>query len=251
MTEEIEREEVGLFVHQVLNDYFRNKVGRILSEDEMSLRELEQTLRSRFEKSYGPSLAGETYLLRRQIERHLKDFIRGYQIPQIKRVPTEIIGLEQRIEVVKDSFRFGVRLDRIEKRGDRTVILDYKTSANPKPLTINFRKLNLESREAWPEVIGTLQLPLYTLIYSEATRPQPKDVDSMFLLLGKTRMDEGIELPLLKDGDDREQRLNDLHRIIFILLGEIVDPHRPFEAPRMERQACRNCPFGQICTNQD
>jgi hypothetical protein len=217
----------------------------------MSLRELEQTLRSRFEKSYGPSLAGETYLLRRQIERHLKDFIRGYQIPQIKRVPTEIIGLEQRIEVVKDSFRFGVRLDRIEKRGDRTVILDYKTSANPKPLAINFRKLNLDIREAWPEVIGTLQLPLYTLIYAEATRPQPKDVDSMFLLLGKTRMDEGIELPLLKDGDDREQRLNDLHRIIFILLGEIVDPHRPFEAPRMERQVCRNCPFDQICTNQD
>jgi hypothetical protein len=217
----------------------------------MSLRELEQTLRSRFEKSYGPSPAGEAYLLRRQIERHLKDFIRGYQIPKIKRVPTEIIGLEQRIEVVKDSFRFGVRLDRIEKREDRTVILDYKTSANPKPLTINFRKLNLDTREAWPEVIGTFQLPLYTLIYSEATRSQPKDVDSMFLLLGKTRVDEGIELPLFEDGDDREERLNDLRRIIFILLAEIVDPHRPFEAPRMERRACRSCPFGQICTNQD
>jgi len=251
MTEEIEREEVGLFVHQVLHDYFGNKIGRILSEKDMSLRELEQTLRSRFEKSYGPSPVGEAYLLRRQIESHLKDFIRGYQIPKIKRVPTEIIGLEQRIEAVKDSFRFGVRLDRIEKRGDRTVILDYKTSANPKPLTINFRKLNLESREAWPEVIGTLQLPLYTLIYSEATRTQPKDVDSMFLLLGKTRVDEGIELPLFEDRDEREEKLNILHRIISILLGEIVDPHRPFEAPRMERQACRNCPFGQICTNED
>jgi CRISPR/Cas system-associated exonuclease Cas4 (RecB family) len=251
ITEEIEREEVGLFVHQVLHDYFRNKIGRILSEKEMSLRELEQTLRSRFEKSYGPSPAGEAYLLRRQIERHLKDFIREYQIPKIKRVPTEIIGLEQRIEVVKDSFRFGVRLDRIEKREDRTVILDYKTSANPKPLTINFRKLNLDTREAWPEVIGTFQLPLYTLIYSEATRSQPKDVDSMFLLLGKTRVDEGIELPLFEDGDHREERLNDLHRIIFILLAEIVDPHRPFEAPRMERRACRSCPLGQICTNQE
>jgi hypothetical protein len=100
-------------------------------------------------------------------------------------------------------------------------------------------------------VIGTFQLPLYTLIYSEATRSQPKDVDSMFLLLGKTRVDEGIELPLFEDGDDREERLNDLRRIIFILLAEIVDPHRPFEAPRMERRACRSCPFGQICTNQD
>ena len=251
ISEEIEREEVGLFVHQVLHDYFRNKIGRILSEKEMSLRELEQTLRSRFEKSYGPSPTGEAYLLRRQIERHLKDFIRGYQIPKIKMAPTEIIGLEQKIEVVKDSFRFGVRLDRIEKRGDRTVILDYKTSANPKPLTINFRKLNLDTREAWPEVIGTLQLPLYTLIYSEATRAHSKDVDSMFLLLGKTRVDEGIELPLFEDGDDRQERLNDLHRMIFILLGEIVDPCRPFEAPRMERWACRGCPFGQICTNQE
>ena len=251
ITEEIEREEVGLFVHQVLHDYFGNKAGRILSEKEMSLRELEQTVRSRFEKSYGPSPAGEAYLLRRQIENHLKDFIRRYQIPKIKRVPTEIIGLEQRIEVVKDSFKFGVRLDRIEKRGDRTVILDYKTSANPKPLTIRFRKLNLDSREAWPEVIGTLQLPLYTLIYSEATLSQTKDVDSMFLLLGKTRVDEGIELPLFEAGDDREKRLDDLRRIIFILLGEIVDPHRPFEAPRMEKRACRSCSFGQICTNQE
>ena len=106
------------------------------------------------------------YLLRNQVENHLKDFIRNYQVPKIKEFQTEILGLEQRIDVIKDSFKLGARLDRIEKRGERIVIIDYKTSANKNYLTINYNKLDLENRDSWSEAIGSLQLPFYLLTYS-------------------------------------------------------------------------------------
>ena len=74
------------------------------------------------------------------------DFIRNYQVPKIREFQTRILGLEQRVDVKKGSFNFGARLDRVEKRNDRTMIIDYKTSANKNYLAINYNKLDLKNR---------------------------------------------------------------------------------------------------------
>jgi ATP-dependent helicase/nuclease subunit B len=249
VSDELEREEIGLFVHQVLFDYFKEKTRRTLSEKDMSLKELEKIIHVLFEEQYGKDPAGEIYLLRRQIEKHLKDFIKYYQIPKIKDFPLEIMSLEHRLEVVKESFRLTARLDRVEKRGGRTTIIDYKTSANKKYLSINFNKLNRGNREGWSEVIGTLQLPFYLTVYSQAAGEKPEEIDCAFLLLGRTRIDSAIELPLFEDKAEFNQRFGDLYHVIFSLLREIVDPEQPFLPTNTPKNRCDQCTYRHICTN--
>jgi len=249
ISDELEREEIGLFVHQVLFDYFKEKMGRALSEKDMSLRELEKIIHGRFEEQYGKDPSGEIYLLRNQMENHLKDFIKNYQIQKIKEIPIQIMNLEHRLEVVSNSFRLTARLDRVEKRGGRTAIIDYKTSANKKYLSINFNKLDRENRESWSEAIGTLQLPFYRTVYSRDTGEKPEEIDCFFLLLGRNIIDTTIELPLFEDKTEFDQRFEDLQHIIFSLLKEIIDLKEAFMPTTTPKNRCDRCLYRHICTN--
>jgi CRISPR/Cas system-associated exonuclease Cas4 (RecB family) len=251
VSEEFEKEEIGSFVHQVLHNYFKGKMGSILSEKDMNFREFEKVIQKEFEEKYGKDPAGEMYLLRNQIERHLKDFIRNYQLPKIKEIQTEILGLEQRIDVVRDSFRLGARLDRIERRGERIVIIDYKTSANKNYLAIHYNKLDLKNRDSWIEAIGSLQLPIYLITYSTLSGEKPDNIDCMFLLLGKARIDADIEVPLFKDEAEFKENFENLTRIILSLLREVVDSETPFMPTIDQKDSCGRCAYGYICTNSD
>jgi CRISPR/Cas system-associated exonuclease Cas4 (RecB family) len=249
VSEEFEKEEIGSFVHMVLHDYFKGKIGSVLTQKEMNLKELGKVIRKHFDEQYGEDPTGEIYLLRNQVERHLRDFIKYYQLPRIRAFQTKILGLEQRIDVVKDSFKLGARLDRVEKREDRTVIIDYKTSANKNYLTIHYNRLDLKNRDSWGEAIGSLQLPFYLLTYSTLTGEKPENIDCMFLLLGKTRIDTDIEVPLFKNEDEFKENFGNLNRIIFHLLREIVNPDQPFLPTIDPKKNCSQCVYGYICTN--
>jgi ATP-dependent helicase/nuclease subunit B len=249
ISEEFEKEEIGSFVHLVLSDYFKGKTGTILTEKEVNLREFEKLIRQHFEEQYGEDPAGEFYLLRNQVGRHLKDFIKYYQMPKIREFQTKILGVEQRIDVVKHSFKLGARLDRVEKRGERTVIIDYKTSANKSYLIIRYDKLDLKNRDSWNEAIGSLQLPFYLITYSALTGEEPENIDCLFLLLGKTRIDSDIEVPLFKNVTEFKEHFGNLTQVIFGLLREIVNPDQPFVPTVDPKKNCNRCPYGYICTN--
>jgi CRISPR/Cas system-associated exonuclease Cas4 (RecB family) len=249
ISEEFEKEEIGSFVHLVLCDYFKGRAGSVLTEKEMNLKEFEKVFAKDFEEQYGKDPTGEIYLLRNQVERHLKEFIRNYQVPKIKEFRTKILGLEQRVDVKKDSFKLGARLDRVEKRGERTAILDYKTSANKDYLTIRYNRLDLKNRDSWSEAIGTLQLPFYLLTYSHLTGEKPEAIDSMFLLLGRARIDSDIEVPLFKNDTEFRENFGNLTEVIFSLLREIVNPDQPFMPTVDTKKNCGRCPYGYICTN--
>jgi len=249
VSEEFEKEEIGSFVHLVLYDYFKGKTGSVLTEKEMNLKKFEEVIHKHFEEQYGKDPTGGIYLIRNQVERHLKDFIKNYQVPKIKEFQTKILGLEQRIDVVKDSFKLGVRLDRVEKRTDRIVIIDYKTSANKNYLTVNYNKLDLKNRDSWTEAIGTLQLPFYLVTYSTLTGEKPENIDCMFLLLGRARIDSDIEVPLFKNEAEFNENYGNLTEVIFSLLREIVNPDQPFKPTIDPKKNCGRCAYGYICTN--
>jgi ATP-dependent helicase/nuclease subunit B len=183
------------------------------------------------------------------VEKHLKDFIEYYQMPKIREFQTKILGLEQRIDVVKHSFKLGARLDRVEKRGERTVIIDYKTSANKNSFTLRYDKLDLKNRDSWNEAIRTLQLPFYLVAYSALTGEKPEDVDCLFLLLGRTRINSDIEVPLFKNGTEFQEHFGSLSHVIFSLLREIVNPDQPFLPTIDPKRNCGGCAYGYICTN--
>jgi ATP-dependent helicase/nuclease subunit B len=249
VSEEFEKEEIGSFVHLVLSDYFKRKTGSVLTEKEMNLKEFEKVVRQRFEEQYGKDPAGEIYLLRNQVENHLKDFIKNYQVPKIKEFQTKILGLEQRVDVVRESFKLGARLDRVEKRGDKIIIIDYKTSSNKNYLTINYNKLDLKNRDSWSEAIGTLQLPFYLVTYSTLTGEKPENIDCMFLLLGRTRIDTDIEVPLFKNETEFKENFGNLTQVIFSLLREVSNLDQPFIPTIDTKNNCGRCAYGYICTN--
>ncbi len=249
ISEDFEKEEIGSFVHLVLCDYFKSKIGSLLTEKEINLKEFGKVLRRDFEAQYGKDPTGEIYLLRNQIERHLKDFIRYYQLPKIKEFQTKILGLEQWIDIKKGSFKLRARLDRVEKRGGRTAIIDYKTSANKNALTIRYHRLDLKDRDSWSAAIGSLQLPFYLLTYSTLTGEKPETIDCMFLLLGKARIDSDMEVPLFKNEIEFKENSGNLNQVILSLLEEIVDLERPFLPTTGPKNRCRRCPYGYICSN--
>ncbi len=251
VSEEFEKEEIGLFVHHVLSDYFKGRVGLILTEKEMELKEFGKIFHKYFEEQYGRDPAGEIYLLRTQVRRHLEDFIRNYQMPKIKEFRTKILDLEREIHVKRDSFRFRARLDRVEKRDDRTVIIDYKTSANKNSLAINYKKLDLKNRDSWCKAIGSLQLPFYLLAYSTLTGERPERIDCMFLLLGRARIDSDIEVPLFKDENEFKENFGKLSEVISGLLREIANPIQAFVPTNDPKKRCGRCAYGYICTNAD
>jgi len=249
ISEEFDKEEIGSFVHLVLCEYFKGKTGAVLTEKEMNLNAFGKVIRTRFEEQYGKDPTGEIYLLRNQVEVHLKDFMKNYQMPKLREFQTKILGLEQRIDVTKDSFKLRARLDRVEKRGERTAILDYKTSANKNYLIIRYNRLDLKNRDSWSETIGSLQLPFYLLLYSMLTGEDPEKIDCMFLLLGRTRIDSDIEVPLFKDEAESKEQFGKLSQIIFRLLREIVNPDQPFQPTIDPKNNCGRCAYGSMCTN--
>jgi CRISPR/Cas system-associated exonuclease Cas4 (RecB family) len=170
-------------------------------------------------------------------------------VPKLKEFQTKILGLEQRVDVKKDSFKLGARLDRVEKRADRTVIIDYKTSANKNYLTIRYNKLDLKNRDSWSEAIGSLQLPFYLLTYSALTGEEAEKIDCLFLLLGRARIDSDIEVPLFKSETEFKENFGNLTQVIFSLLREIVNPDQPFLPTMLPKNNCGRCAYGYICTN--
>ncbi len=135
----------------------------------------------------------------------------------------------------------------MEERDGRTFLIDYKTSANRAYYRMRLDRLSLEERESWHRWIPTLQLPIYVLLHSQETGTAPADIQAMFLLLGRNRVDSGIELPLFEDPAASYESWAVLERVLEDLLKEIVSPEAPFSPAADLRAACPRCDFTAIC----
>lgn len=246
---DIERQEIGKFVHHVLSQYFLKRKGFPLNEKDIDLRELGLLINRLFDKEYGETPGGAVYLLRQQIKRHLRDFFEKYFVPLIKEGPAAMLSCEEDIRLVKESFNLRGRIDAVIKRGEKTVIIDYKTGANPNFLKINFDKLDIENRDSWSAAIGSIQLPFYLMLYSEHTGKAIKDLNGMFLLLGRSLINREIELPLFVD-EDGEEKYELLKGLIFRLLNEIIDPELSFKPAADRKNSCPDCSYKHICGMQ-
>ncbi|MBI5787708.1 MAG: PD-(D/E)XK nuclease family protein [Candidatus Schekmanbacteria bacterium] len=239
---------IGNIVHEALYKYFQGKTQRTLTENDLNTGELDLIIANLFEKRYGQNLPGNVYLLRRQIRKHLADFIENYQIPLVRNCSVEVIHLEHQINFIKNSYRFFAKLDRVEKRNGRVTIIDYKTSSNKDYLRINFNKLDVSIRDTWPDAIGSLQLPVYLLAYSEAEKTCAENIDCLFLLLGMTELNDKIEAPLFNNSEEAEEEDAILQTVIWELLKEITDIDQPFLPTDKPRDLCPDCDFRYICS---
>jgi ATP-dependent helicase/nuclease subunit B len=249
MSGEIERADIGKIVHNAISAYFSRRKGFSLHEKDMNVTQMHGVIDELFNREYGENLAGAVYLLKKQIRKHLEDLIKNYYIPLIKKGSFTILDSEREIQKRIDSFNLRGRLDSLEKRGEKTYIIDYKTASNPRSLNINSNMLNPCERETWGKAIGSLQLPLYVMLYLEETHARIQDVGAMFLLLGRSLINPEIELPLFADSEP-EKAYDVIKTVILNLLREIVDQRVPFEPTADKKEACPYCDFQYMCGTQ-
>ena len=246
---DIERIDIGKFVHKALAEYFKKRNGRQLKEADLNIEELSFLADSMFEEQYGKDPSGASYLLKVQIKDRLQDILRKYYIPLIMEEQVTILGTESRMAISEGPFHLKGFIDSIEKRGNKVCIIDYKTGATSNRLKINFNKLDPNDRDSWDEAIGSLQLPFYLLLYSGKTGAKIRDLNAMFLLLGQSGISPKIEAPLFETGDE-ERLYGVLKDIIRRLFKEIVDPAQTFRAASDKKASCPDCGFKYICGTQ-
>lgn len=280
LSEIMEKSDIGLLVHSILKDYFEPYLSK-KSPEEPDLTRLRGIIEEKFRTIFGQSLTGSFFLMKEQINRHLSEFLTNYQQRLIKtlektNLDLTIVGLERKFKI---NYQAGDKLlrlagltDRIERRGDRLCILDYKTSSNEKFFWIDFNQLQPEDRSTWAEAIRSLQLPFYQLLASAELKCPAEEIYSAVLLLGKNHIDESLEFSPLAEkkgkkkkekdssraifpiketeetGEERKEKFLLIKQIIDRLLLEIIDPSIPFSAELARKDSCSYCPFTDFCS---
>ncbi len=246
-TGDVEAVDVGIFVHDVLFRYFSPRTGRPLTAEDLDAAAMTHLVDVMFEKRFGSADSGGNRLLRDQIRGHLAAFLTGYMAGLLRKHAVTIASLEHTTAASTGDFKLRGRLDAVESRDGRPVLVDYKTSAHRGAYAIRMKKLVPGDRTTWGLAIPTLQLPLYVLLHAAETGRNPAEVTAMFLLLGRTEMDDQIELPLFASPQEAETGWPLLEGVIHGLLAEIVSPDVPFLPAADLKAACPRCPFTGIC----
>ncbi len=257
ITDVLEKKEIGLLVHAILDRFFKRWVGKPVDPEKLTEVELRQAVAEEFASKFGQDLSGSAYLIKHQVEAHLLDFLRNYQLPLIRKLAVQgksfhLLGLEERLEDTLEAngtvFKLVAQVDRAEKRGDRIYIVDYKTSAKNKAYEIRLDKLQLGVRSTWPEAVGSLQLPLYNLLWAARHRQPPEEIFAVLLLLGKNYLSEDIEyLPFGEKSEARREALGIMLNFVKALLLEITNPNIPFSCDLAKEDSCRYCVYTSLC----
>jgi CRISPR/Cas system-associated exonuclease Cas4 (RecB family) len=246
---DLDSQDIGLFVHHVLKNYFEPCIGRKVEPRDLMPARMKQLVDELFTQNFGAEPAGTAYLLKRQIQRQLEALLKEYQQPTMEAGEIIIKGLEQKISIHALGAKFEGRLDRIEQRGDKIFILDYKTGPKPNKMPINFGKLDLtiDKRESWNDAVTSLQLPMYLLLYSIQTNTSVEQIVPAYLYLGKNRLSKDCEAAFIEDTEERAACFEQVKRLIELLLKEITSASIPFSPPADLSKTCPRCPYIGLC----
>ncbi len=246
---EIERADIGKFVHKAVSAYLAGKKGIPLTERDINMNEVASLADELFREEYGSDPAGALYLLKKQISRRLQELFAEYYIPLVRETTVTIVATEKDLRASFGRFSLRGRIDGIETRGRKTCIIDYKTGSNRAGLRIDFDRLDPDDRGSWNRAVGSIQLPFYVLLHSANGGGDVRNLEGLFLLLGKASVDNQIELPLFGEREPVET-FAALRKVISGLLDEIVDPDVPFRPAAERKESCAFCDFRYICGTQ-
>ncbi len=247
---EMDRADIGSLVHQALADYFTPRLGRPLTERDLDPNEMSKCVGRIVEESFGGVPSGREYLLMKQVQKRLGDYIAKYCGQLVRELPVTMLEVEAKMKATFRGFLLSGKIDAVQKRGEQICIVDYKTSANRNAFKIAFHRVNPEERDTW-SAIGSLQLPIYRIIYAHEKKVDRSSIYAMFLLLGMTQVNHEIEMPLFQGEGVAPAKLSSmLDDVLFRLLTEIADPKIPFHPTPDKKKYCPICDYARICGTQ-
>jgi ATP-dependent helicase/nuclease subunit B len=247
---DIDSGDVGGFVHDVLREYFFDMIGREMRVEDVKVGPLLSLVNERFEQRFGKEMTGARYVLKQQVRLQLRRFLEQYQRPMLEQQPITLLGLEQKHEIRRGGFLLNGKLDRVERRGETVYILDYKTGNPDRIRGVELEKLDPERRDTWKNAIGSLQLPLYAMLYCTSNGIPIEGLTPAYLKLGQSTIDRKIETGLFEDSVVPASGYQQVQRVVDGLLNEMTNPEIPFSPTEAIEKDCTYCPFQSICGTQ-
>jgi CRISPR/Cas system-associated exonuclease Cas4 (RecB family) len=247
---DIDSGDLGGFVHDVLRAYFFDMIGREMKVTDMNVGRLLSLVDERFEQRFGKEMTGARYVLKQQVRKQLRRFLEQYQKPMLEQQPITLLSLEQKHEIRRGEFLLNGKLDRVERRGGTLYILDYKTGNPDRIRGVELEKLDLQRRDTWKNAIGSLQLPMYAMLYSAANGIPIENLTPAYLKLGQSAIDKKIETRLFDESVIPASGYQEVQRIVDDLLTEMTNPEIPFSPTASIQKDCTYCPFQPICGTQ-
>lgn len=247
VVDEVDQRDIGTLVHAALKTFFDGTTGRTLTQADLEPARMRNIVDRLFEQQYGADLVGPAFLVKRQVAHQLETYLTGYQIPKALQESIVITALEQEFSAAIDLYRFTGRVDRIERRGARHVILDYKIGHNDDRFRVNVSRLDPADRTTWSTAIGSFQLAMYMLLTSHAKNLSPEAIEPAYLFLGRKGIDHSIEVPLGSGRLPAADVYRVVQPIILKLIDEILDPSIDFTPADKPEKTCLACPYRSIC----
>lgn len=242
---DIDYSDIGTIVHESIKEYFKLRKGKRLNPGDFS-DDIKLIVNEIFLKKYGNKITGNLYLLRLQIIKRLVELVEYYKKISNKH-QLKIIEVEELIEEELFNTKFKYRIDLVERIDNSLIIVDYKTSGSEDNYKIKFDKLDISDRQSWSKYIGSLQIPIYILLYSKKYEINPVSLNGHYFLLGKASInDEKVRFDPF-NSINKEEGLEIVKTILRTLLNEIKDKNIPFFPTSDFKSSCKFCDFQSIC----
>jgi len=256
VAEEGDRAAVGVVVHEVLREFFAPFVGHDIDGADLSAATLMDLYETRLRQSaaYAALPPDGQLLLARSGRARLASLVAHMPRTTPLALETE---LRASLAVKDQPYLFTGRADRIDRRGEGVLVLDYKTGTIPgrKALPLDdagfWRRLGewqggddgLDLLREVATRVGSVQLPLYCWLYATTEGEVP--ADAAFVELRES----GLERRLFGARCDAGSREDAVLRHIPVLLGFVLRHllAAPVFAPRPDDRRCPYCDFRPAC----
>ena len=250
ISDDIEQRDIGTIVHEILENFFKPRVGRPLAIVEADYKGILEDSGRVFDARLKGHNAGLEYLIKRQVEKRLRDILDYHRdnLAGITILACET-DLKAELPTKYGAIKLKGRADRVDRRGGVIHIVDYKTGARGS--VANWQKFDLGIREDWPATLKSTQLPFYILAYmAEHGINSAGGMDASLMLLGKENIEEEtLYKERYKKIPDKAAILGVYKEAITFLIEEILDKDLPFSPPPDEKP-CPVCPFKNLCGRQ-
>ncbi|HVP57561.1 MAG TPA: PD-(D/E)XK nuclease family protein [bacterium] len=264
--EEIDPAELGVLVHQALEAYFRPYAGReyirARHNDPGQLLDLFHGLygQSPTYRSLGPE---KRIFLEGAVAHRLRGYLEA--MPEA----TFIEGVEQqysaKLETSLGNLALAGKVDRLDRRDGKRIILDYKTGSVDTFGAGHFEQaladlalpasLDYEGLQLVRDAIADLQLPLYVMLVAQSApsgRKDAADILSAYVELRSPTSEQFKERYFVKP--DRQAEIQDAYAAWFAetfpkLVAYVIDhiAHAPQFYRATDEADCAYCDYRAIC----
>jgi len=266
--EDVGSNDIGTVIHDTLEMLFADWLPKDGHQQIIDKALFDQTIQPLWQEKLAEAIAhkfpngfpdtGFNYLDRINIEQQLKNYLK-YTSKQLEHGPLIILETEGELKAklqtpLGDSL-FAGRTDRIDRRGDRIRVIDYKTghvSASDLKVPMRHGESDIEYLRLIPE--KALQLLLYKYLFLRNTPFVA--AEQVEAAIHGLRYAHNIEYNLtLASGkkDDSEALflsdatfVSDMETLLQAVVAEMLDPEIHFTQTEDEKK-CRYCDFRLIC----